>query len=342
MIKKNNSRKETSTSLEKFKAEELKNINLCSIHSMIEDFVATDKISLLSDKASSHALEEKKYNEFLTNMILQSVDGETKIPLNIKKENIQFASYSTQKSYRNRFKKRSVILDFLGKLLGKCAFVNIEMQRLKFGSTLFRARLHDAFILINNINENDKFNEIPRNYIIFICEHDPFYNKHKKSDFSKIRKIYHIVNVIAETGDTVDNGLEVIYLNLAAPEDDTPLGKLIHDLKCVNPDEMYYEVLANELRYYKENEEGVKALHKMWYSSIRTIESKNKVIRKQREELAKANDTSAKFASASSNLIHKLSEKGMATDEIANISGLTIQEIQDILEPKAKKLTTKN
>ena len=210
------------------------------------------------------------------------------------------------------------------------------MQRLKFGSTLFRARLHDAFILINNINENDKFNEIPRNYIIFICEHDPFYNKHKKSDFSKIRKIYHIVNVIAETGDTVDNSLEVIYLNLAAPEDDTPLGKLIHDLKCVNPDEMYYEVLANELRYYKENEEGVKALHKMWYSSIRTIESKNKVIRKQREELAKANDTSAKFANASSNLIHELSEKGMATDEIANISGLTIQEIQDILEPKTK------
>lgn len=77
-------------------------------------------------------------------------------------------------------------------------------------------------------------------------------------------------------------------------------------------------------------------MHKMWCSSIRTIESKNKVIRKQREELTKANDTSAKFANASSNLIHKLSEKGMATDEIANISGLTIQEIQDILEPKTK------
>lgn len=74
----------------------------------------------------------------------------------------------------------------------------------------------------------------------------------------------------------------------------------------------------------------------MWYSSIRTIESKNKVIRKQREELAKANDTSAKFANASSNLIHELSEKGMTADEIANISGLTIQEIQDILEPKTK------
>lgn len=77
-------------------------------------------------------------------------------------------------------------------------------------------------------------------------------------------------------------------------------------------------------------------MHKMWYSSIRTIESKNKVIRKQREELAKANDTSAKFANASSNLIHELSEKGMTADEIANISGLTIQEIQDILEPKTK------
>ena len=74
----------------------------------------------------------------------------------------------------------------------------------------------------------------------------------------------------------------------------------------------------------------------MWYSSIKTIESKNKVIRKQREELAKANDTSAKFVNASSNLIHELSEKGMTADEIANISGLTIHEIQDILEPKTK------
>ena len=63
---------------------------------------------------------------------------------------------------------------------------------------------------------------------------------------------------------------------------------------------------------------------------------------KANEELTKANDTSAKFANASSNLIHELSEKGMTANEIANISGLTIQEIQDILEPKAKKLTTKN
>ncbi|MDE6953474.1 MAG: hypothetical protein K2P09_06630, partial [Erysipelotrichales bacterium] len=46
-------------------------------------------------------------------------------------------------------------------------------------------------------------------------------------------------------------------------EEDTPLGRLIHDFKCTDPDEMYYEVLAKRVRYYKEGE-GKKEMCEIW------------------------------------------------------------------------------
>ncbi|MDE6952533.1 MAG: hypothetical protein K2P09_01830, partial [Erysipelotrichales bacterium] len=52
------------------------------------------------------------------------------------------------------------------------------------------------------------------------------------------------------------------YIN-GEKEEDTPLGRLIHDFKCTDPDEMYYEVLAKRVRYYKEGE-GKKEMCEIW------------------------------------------------------------------------------
>lgn len=39
-------------------------------------------------------------------------------------------------------------------------------------------------------------------------------------------------------------------------QDDTEIGKLVHDLHCKNTEDMYSEVLAQRVRELKETEEG--------------------------------------------------------------------------------------
>lgn len=42
--------------------------------------------------------------------------------------------------------------------------------------------------------------------------------------------------------------------------DDTPIGKLMYDFSCTNPDDMHYAKLEDRVRYFKEDEEGVAAM----------------------------------------------------------------------------------
>ena len=40
-------------------------------------------------------------------------------------------------------------------------------------------------------------------------------------------------------------------------QEDSDIGKLMHDFTCANPDEMKYKLLAEKTRYYKKDEKGV-------------------------------------------------------------------------------------
>ncbi|MCI9312811.1 MAG: hypothetical protein HFE68_05535, partial [Erysipelotrichaceae bacterium] len=83
-------------------------------------------------------------------------------------------------------------------------------------------------------------------YVIFISKHDVI---------GQGKASYHINRTIAETGEDFGDGSHIIYVNGSYRGDD-PIGKLMHDLHCKNPDEMYYEEIARSTRYYKENKEG--------------------------------------------------------------------------------------
>lgn len=50
--------------------------------------------------------------------------------------------------------------------------------------------------------------------------------------------------------------LYIIYVN-SQIKDETALGKLMHDFSCTNAKDMYYEVLADRVHYFKEDEKGV-------------------------------------------------------------------------------------
>ena len=46
-------------------------------------------------------------------------------------------------------------------------------------------------------------------------------------------------------------------------KDDSPLGILMHDFYCTDPDDMRYKELADRTRHFKRSEEGVRSMCRM-------------------------------------------------------------------------------
>lgn len=67
---------------------------------------------------------------------------------------------------------------------------------------------------------------------------------------------------IEETGELFGDDAHIIYVN-GQIKDDTPLGKLMHDFSCTNPEDMNYKELADRARYFKTDKEGQRSMCKI-------------------------------------------------------------------------------
>ena len=82
-----------------------------------------------------------------------------------------------------------------------------------------------------------------------------FERKHEK-DLRRIRDFRLMDDNFEEMGKSFGDEAHIIYVN-SQIKDDTALGKLMHDFTCTNPDDMNYPVLAQRVRYFKEDTKGV-------------------------------------------------------------------------------------
>ena len=105
-----------------------------------------------------------------------------------------------------------------------------------------------SLIDTQEIKKSSEYEEVPESYIVFMCEGDYF---------KKGLPIYHLKLTNKETKEEVDIGQEMIYVNGDYQDEDTVLGRLIHDFHCIDPNEMYSEVFKKWMKYYKEEKEGV-------------------------------------------------------------------------------------
>ena len=67
--------------------------------------------------------------------------------------------------------------------------------------------------------------------------------------------------MIKETGESFGDESHIIYVN-SQIKDETALGKLMHDFSCTSAKDMFYEVLADRVHYFKEDEKGVAVMCK--------------------------------------------------------------------------------
>ena len=104
----------------------------------------------------------------------------------------------------------------------------------------------------NLLNKGEDFDSLPETFVVFITENDVI---------GKGKALYHVGRCFLDSGEIFDDGSHIIYVN-GSYRDETPIGKLMHDFSCKNPSEMYYGVLAERTRFFKESKEGIAVMCK--------------------------------------------------------------------------------
>ena len=130
--------------------------------------------------------------------------------------------------------------------------MNIEIQQESKDASPQRSRYNSALLDMNTLNPGQSVKELPESYIIFITREDVM---------KEGLPIYHIQRNVNNTSRTFGDGSHILYVN-SQIQNDTKLGRLMHDLHCKNADEMYSEALAARVRQLKETPEGVEYMCK--------------------------------------------------------------------------------
>lgn len=195
------------------------------------------RLRMLDDDFMSKVFEDPKCAEILLRIILNRKD------LTVQHVQVQHCIHNLQ--------GRSVRLDIYavdtnGKLY------DVEVQRDDRGAGRKRARYNSSVIDADIAEAGKQFENLPETYVIFITENDVL-----KGNLP----LYHIDRIIRETGEFFMDEEHIIYVN-AQITDETELGRLMHDFWCTNPSDMKNNILAQRVRYFKEEQEGVMVMCK--------------------------------------------------------------------------------
>lgn len=141
---------------------------------------------------------------------------------------------------------QSCILDLKCRLAsGK--IVHIEVQKADDDDHQRRVRYNSSLLTANIVDPGAKFRDIPDVISVFISKFDVF---------KQGKAIYHVERIIKETGQTVYNGTQEIYIN-AEVDDASDIARLMK----VFVDNNYYDdkfpATSERKRIFKTTEEGV-------------------------------------------------------------------------------------
>ena len=188
------------------------------------------ELTIMNDIFMRNVLKKRECAEYILRIIMEMKD-------------LQVVDHIVQKDYKN-LQGRSAILDCVAKD-DKDKRYNVEIQQESEGASPKRARYHSGLLDMNTLNPGQDYEELPESYVIFITRDDVP---------GKGLPIYHADRVIEETGDMFGDGAHIIYVNSSIQNEDTDLGRLMHDLHCKNADEMYSEILSKRVSELKETE----------------------------------------------------------------------------------------
>ena len=243
---------------------------------------------------------------FMRNVLKEISCTEYILQVIMNKKELKVIDQTLQKDYKN-LQGRSAILDCVAKDAENNVF-NVEIQGENDGASPKRARYHCGLLDMNLLNPGDLFDNLPETYIIFIIKNDIV---------GYSQPISHIQRRIKETEDIFQDGQHILYVN-SKKQDDTELGRLMHDLHCKEADKIYSNVLSARVQQLKETTEGVNQMCQELEEIYNEGEQSGFLRGEQSGELKKARETAL-----------TLLDMGMPAEQIAKAVNLSIETVQN-------------
>ena len=152
-----------------------------------------------------------------------------------------------------------------------------------------------------NLREGESTEALPETYVIFITENDVL---------GKNLPLYPVEKyvIMGEEKVPFGDGAHILYVN-GSYRGNNPLGKLMSDFFCSDPNQMHYEALAKPARYFKEESEGVGSMCKM------LEDMRNKAAIEARAETAK-------------NMVLEMLRNNIPLAMVAKIGKMTVDEVK--------------
>ncbi|MCC8015790.1 MAG: Rpn family recombination-promoting nuclease/putative transposase [Eubacterium sp.] len=266
----------------------------------------------------------------------------------LEKDDISVISAKTQFDLANLYGKSAMLdavaIDSTGKTF------NIEVQKQSEGAVPKRARYNNSLLDIHSLRSGGEHNDLPETYIIFLTEKDVI---------GANLPIYHIERCILETNKLFGDESHIIYVN-GENKSDTELGKLMQDFTSADYNNMHYEMLADEVRFLKDNERGAskmcdimeiaikearKEAEEMAYeaerakkAAERAAEKANKAKEVAERNAEKAKENAEKTVRDNKSLTIKklLAKNNMSYEEIAEVVSCTVEEVEEIANSRTE------
>lgn len=248
---------------------------------------AIAELSLLDDNLMTLVFDRNiEATELLLNVILQRND-------------LKVLEVVGQREYKNPMSGgRSITIDIYA-VDGNGKVYDVEVQHAPEGADPHRARFHSSMVDTKMLKAGQKFKEIHDSYVIFITASDVM---------GAGRALYHVNRVIEETGTYFGDGSHIIYVNGSYKDDNDPVGRLMHDFRCLSSADMFYPVLAREVEYFKETEGGREVVCQIFEDLA------EKWVIEEKKESARRMIASGK----------------LTEEEIAEYAGLPVEEVREL------------
>lgn len=199
---------------------------------------------------------------------------------------------------------------------------NIEVQKGDSGAVSKRARYNSSMLDANITESGDDYSALKETYVIFITENDVL-----KGGLP----IYHVERAILETGKLFNDKAHIIYVN-SQIQNNTELGRLMHDFYCTDARQMYYPTLAQRVKYLKEDYEGVntmcEAVREFFKDELAAGEALSRA--KGRAEGREEGRAEGRAESLINNVLNAY-RKGWQIVDIADFLGISEEQVKKIL-----------
>ena len=266
------------------------------------DMLDTNKQKALKRKGILKAIAELSLlDDNLMTLVFDRNIEATELLLNVflQRNDLKVLEVVGQREYKNPMSGgRSITIDIYA-VDGNGKVYDVEVQHAPEGADPHRARFHSSMVDTKMLKAGQKFKEIHDSYVIFITASDVM---------GAGRALYHVNRVIEETGTYFGDGSHIIYVNGSYKDDNDPVGRLMHDFRCLSSADMFYPVLAREVEYFKETEGGREVVCQIFEDLA------EKWVIEEKKESARRMIASGK----------------LTEEEIAEYAGLPVEEVREL------------